>query len=350
MSKKCDVSISFLSVNAPQSGVSAFPPQSSAQHSAESVQPKADKVAGYSPDEDRNDINPGDMEFSDMEKPTVSQVNAVKVQSDTHGSSSNEAKAPQAHAKPQSSSKDTGFTTNHLAQPVAPAEPVTLAQPATSAQPFALGRPVTPAQPGAPVQPVALAQPVAPAQPVTPAQPVAPVQPVMPDEPVEPAQPVAPAQPVSLPINTIESAVGQSNGFMPQSAPLTASYNPAVATSNSASMSRYFDSPSNSPNLLPQQPYYEPPKLQAPQQNFAPHPEPKKPGPQTPASDHEKPEVSPYSAFNVSSSVYILFPSKEERKLKLSLFVPGLLIVPEHGLKNDECFLKNKLYYVTALI
>lgn len=308
MSKKYDVSISFLSVNAPQTGVSAFPPQSSAQHSAESVQPKADKVAGYSSDEDSNDISPGDMEFSDMEKPTVSQVNAVKVQSDTHGSSGNEAKAPQAHIKPQSSSKDTGFTTNHPAQPVAPAKPVTLAQPATPVQPFALGRPVTPAQPGAPVQPVA------PAQPVTPAQPVAPVQPVMPDEPVEPAQPV------SLPVHTIESAVGQSNDFMPQSAPLTASYNPPVATSNSASMSRYFDSPSNSPNLLPQQPYYEPPKLQAPQQNFAPRPEPKKPDPQTTPS--EKPEVSPYSAFNVSSSVYILF----RQKMKENLNYPYLFL------------------------
>ena len=259
-------------------------------------------MAGYSPDEDNNDIGPGDMEFSDMEKPTVPQVNVVKVQSDTHGSSGNEAKAPQAHIKPQLSSKDTSLTTNHPAQPVAPAKPVTLAQPATPAQPFALGRPVAPAQPGVPVRPVA------PAQPVTPAQPVAPVQPVMPDEPVEPPQAVAPAQSISLPVHTIESAVGQSNGFMPQSAPLTASYNPAVATSNSASMSRYFDSPSNSPNLLPQQPYYEPSKLQAPQQNFAPHEEPKKPGPQTPAS--EKPEASPYSAFHVSSSVYTLFLQK----------------------------------------
>ena len=222
---------------------------------------------------------------STAKKPTVSvQVSAVKVQSDAHGSSSNEAKAPQAHIKPQSS------TTNHPAQPVAPAKPVTLAQPATPAQPFALARPVAPAKP---------VQPVAPAQPVTPVQPVATVQPVMPDEPVEPAQPV------SLPVHTIEAAVGQSHDFMSQSAPLTASYNPAVASPNLASVSRYFDSPSNSPNLLPQQPYYEPPKLLAPQQNFAPHPEPKKPVPQTPAS--KKPEVSPYSAFNVSITEYILF-------------------------------------------
>lgn len=297
--------ISFLSVNGPQAGVLAFPPQSSVQHNVESVQPEADKVASYSPEEDNNDISPGDMEFSDMEnpstakKPTVSQVSTIKVQPDAHGSSSNEATAPQAQIKPQSPSKDTGLTTKHPAQPVAPAKPVTLVQPATPVQPFALSRPAVPAQPGAPVQPVA------PAQPVTLVKPVAPVQPVMPYEPVEPAQPVAPAQPVSLPVHTIESAVGQSNGFLPQSAPLTASYNPAVAAPKLASMSRYFDSPSNSPNLLPQQPYYEPPKLQAPQQNFAPYPETNKPGPQTPAS--EKPEASPYSAFNVSISEYILF-------------------------------------------
>ena len=278
LSKKYDVSIAFLSVNAPQTGVSAFPPQSSVQHSVESVQPEADKVASYSPEEDNNDISPGDMEFSDMEnpstakKPTVSQVSTVKVQPDAHGSSSNEATALQAHIKPQSPSKDTGLTTKHPAQPVAPAKPVTLVQPATPVQPFALSRPAVPAQPGAPVQPV------------------------------------APAQPVSLPVHTIESAVGQSNGFLPQSAPLTASYNPAVAAPKLASMSRYFDSPSNSPNLLPQQPYYEPPKLQAPQQNFAPYPETKKPGPQTPAS--EKPEVSPYSAFNVSISGIFCFSKR----------------------------------------
>ena len=276
--KKNDVSISFPSVNAPQTGVSAFPPQSSAQHSVESVQPEAAKVASYSPEEDNTDISPGDMEFSDMEntppakKPTVSQVSAGKVQSDAHGSSSNEAKAQQAHIKPQPPSKDTGLTTKHPAQPVAPA------------------------------------------QPVSPVQPVAPVQLVMPDQPVALAQPVAPAQTVSLPVHTIESTVGQSNGFMPQSAPLTASYNPAVAAPNLASMSRYFDSPSNSPNLLPQQPYYEPPKLQAPQQNFAPHPEPKKPAPKSPAS--EKPEVSPYSAFNVSISGYMPSVLSKDERLK----------------------------------
>lgn len=282
--------------------MSAFPPQSSAQHGVESVQPEAAKVASYSPEADNTDISPGDMEFSDMEntpptkKPTVSQVSAGKVQSDAHGSSSNEAKAQQAHIKPQPPSKDTGLTTKHPAQPVAPAQPV------------------SPAQLVAPVQPVAPAQPFAPAQPVTPVQPVAPVQLVMPDQPVTPAQPVAPAQTVSLPVHTIESAVGQSNGFMPQSAPLTASYNPAVAAPNLASMSRYFDSPSNSPNLLPQQPYYEPPKLQAPQQNFAPHPEPKKPAPKSPAS--EKPEVSPYSAFNVSISGYMPSVLSKDERLK----------------------------------
>lgn len=276
--KKNDVSISFPSVNAPQTGVSAFPPQSSAQHSVESVQPEAAKVASYSPEEDNTDISPGDMEFSDMEntppakKPTVSQVSAVKVQSDAHGSSNNEAKAQQTHIKPQPPSKDTGLTTKHPAQPVAPA------------------------------------------QPVSPVQPVAPVQLVMPDQPVALAQPVAPAQTVSLPVHTIESTVGQSNGFMPQSAPLTASYNPAVAAPNLASMSRYFDSSSSSPNLLPQQPYYEPPKLQAPQQNFAPHPKPKKPATKSPTS--EKPEVSPYSAFNVSISGYMPSVLSKDERLK----------------------------------
>lgn len=277
MSKTCDVSISFLSVNAPQTGAPAFPPKSSPQHSVQSVQSEADKTASYSPEEDNTDISPGDMEFSDMEspppakKPTVTQV---KAQFNAHDSSSSVAKTPQAHIKPQPPSKDAGLTTNHPVQPARPAVP------------------------DASAQPVAAVQPVAPPQLLTPVQPIASVQSVMPEQPVAPAQPVSPVQ-------TIESAVGQSNGFMPQSAPLSASYNPVAVAPNLASMSRYFDSPSNSPNLMAPQPYYEPPKPQATQQTSAPHTEPKKPGLKSPAP--EKPEVSPDSDFNVSISWYICF-------------------------------------------
>lgn len=272
MLKKCN--LKFLSLVNAQTSVSAFPPQSSAQHNVESVKPEAGKVASYSSEEGNNDISPGDMEFSDMEsplpakKPAMQQttVSAPKAQSDAHGSSSNDAKAPQVHT-PET-------------KPAA--------------------KPDKPAQPAPAAQPVAPVQAVAPAQPAMPAQPVAPVQPVTPAQPAMPAPPVAPAQPVSLPAQTIESTVGQSNGFISQSAPLTASYNPAVAAPNLASMSRYFDSPSNSPNVFAPQPYYQPmPKLQAPQQKFAPNPEPKKPAaPKNPAP--AKPAATPYAAFNVS--------------------------------------------------
>ena len=286
MSKTYDVSISFLSVNSPQTGAPAFPPKSSPQHSVQSVQPEADKTASYSPEEDNTDISPEDMEFSDMEspppakKPTVTQV---KAQSNAHDSSGSVAKTPQVHIKPQPPSKDADLTTNYPAQPARPAQPDASAQPV------------------APVQQVAAVQPVAPPQSLTPVHPIASAQSVMPEKPVAPAQPVSPVQ-------TIESAVGQSNGFMPQSAPLTASYNPVAVAPNLASMSRYFDSPSYSPNLMAPQPYYEPPKPQAPQQTSAPHTELMKFGLKSPAP--EKPEVSPYSDFNVSISWYICFAQR----------------------------------------
>lgn len=214
------------------------------------------------------------MEFSDTEnpsqttKPAVEQapVTAPKEQSDAHAPSSNDHKSPKAHAsatKPQPINKDAAQAASHPAQPVIPAQPV------------------TPVQPIAPVQPFTPVQPIAPAQPFT------------------PVQPVAPAQPVTLPVQTIESAVGQSNGFMPQAAPLTASYNPGVAAPHLASMSRYFDSQSNSPNLFAPQSYYQPmPKLQTPPQKFVAHAQPKKPSPKGPVS--VKPAVTPYTAFNVS--------------------------------------------------
>ena len=226
------------------------------------------------------------MEFSDMEspppakKPTVTQV---KAQSNAHDSSGSVAKTPQVHIKPQPPSIDAALTTNHPAQPARPAQPDASAQPV------------------APVQQVATVQPVAPPQSLTPVHPIASAQSIMPEKPVAPAQPVSPVQ-------TIESTVGQSNGFMPQSAPLTASYNPVAVAPNLASMSRYFDSPSYSPNLMAPQPYYEPPKPQAPQQTSAPHTELKKPGLKSPAP--EKPEVSPYSDFNVSISWYICFAKR----------------------------------------
>ena len=137
-----------------------------------------------------------------------------------------------------------------------------------------------------------------PAKPVTLAQPVLPAQPVALAQPVLPAQPVASVQRAAAPAQTFESVIGQSNGLMPQTAPLTASYNPGIATTNLAPMSRYFDSSSNSPNLLAPQSFYEP-MPQVPPQDIAPPTQPKKPNVKEPTPS--KPAVSPLaSAYNVS--------------------------------------------------
>ena len=276
------------------------------------MKPEAAKVSSYTSEAGNNDINPGDVEFSDEEspspakKPAVQQVteSAAKAQSDA------KAKAPQTPpsetkpaAKPvKPAQQATPAQTVAPSQSVAPAQPPAPVQPVTQPQAFAPVQPVTPAQAFAPVQPVTPAQAFAPVQPVAPIQSVAPAQTVAPVQPVAPARPAAPAQPVSHPVQTIESAVGQSNGFMPQSAPLTASYNPAVTAPDSGSMSRYFDSPSNSPNMFAPQPYYQPlPKLQTPQQKFVPKPpQPKKPAALLKKPAPAKPAVTPYAPFNVS--------------------------------------------------
>ena len=102
-----------------------------------------------------------------------------------------------------------------------------------------------------------------------------------------------------MPVQTIESAIGQQNGFLTQSAPQAASFNPGALSTKLASMSRYFDSPSSVPNSFATQPYHQPlASVQVPQQTSAPHVQPKKP--QAEAPEPVKPEVTPYAALNVS--------------------------------------------------
>ena len=244
----------FISVKATQASASVLPVQDNSKQTVESIEPYSDKVASFSSEEGNNNINQGDVEFDNMpnpsqpKKPAAIQppIIAPKTQSDAHVQASQDHKEPQGPATPQQTNKET-------------ASPVS----------------TTPAS--------------------QPAQPIAPAQPVM------PAQPVAPAQPIPSPTQTIESAIGQSNGLMSQAAPLTASYNPNIVAPNPPPVSRFFDSFSHSQSLFAPQPFSRP--LQNPQtllQAFVSPMKPKKPiikGPE-PA----KPAAAPMrAAFNVSN-------------------------------------------------
>lgn len=280
--------ISFFTVK--ETSVSAFSPQSDNQLSEQSLQPEGGQVASFSNEATDTKINPADIDFSDMasssviKKPHETQTtgSTPKTPSNDHGLSGSEVNEPQ---------KDVSAP-----KPLPKPQPVKLVTPPQPVAPSRTPKPPPPAVPAAPVVP---ALPAVPAALAVPAQPAAPAQPAVPAQPIKPFLPAAPVQPVAMPVQTIESAIGQQNGFLTQSAPQAASFNPGALSTKLASMSRYFDSPSSVPNSFATQPYHQPlASVQVPQQTSAPHVQPKKP--QAEAPEPVKPEVTPYAALNVS--------------------------------------------------
>ncbi|XP_022781681.1 proteoglycan 4-like isoform X1 [Stylophora pistillata] len=243
-----------------ETSVSAFSPQSNNQLSGQSVQPKGGQVVSFSTDASDTKINPADIDFIDMESPSSMK----KPETQTSGSS---PKTP---------------SSGHGNDVIEPQKDVSAPKPPPRQQPAKL---------------VASHQPVAPPQPPKPTQlAIASVQ-AVPAQPVKPFLPAAPAQPITMPFQTMETGIGQQNGFLTQSAPLAVSYSPNALSPNLASMSRYFNSPSSVLSSFATQPYHQPlPSVQAPQQNFVPHAQPKKPQPKAP--ELVKPEVTPNTAFN----------------------------------------------------
>ena len=130
-----------------------------------------------------------------------------------------------------------------------------------------------------------------------PNKPVQPVKPAMPDKPVLPARPVAPLQPVSPPAQMIEAAFAQSNGLVPQAAPLTASYNPSVVSPTSSSLSRYLESPVDTQNLIAMQSFSRPVPPQT-QQAFAPFGQQKRP-------NFKEPELAKPLVTSTSDAVHV---------------------------------------------
>ena len=220
-----------------------LPPQTSSQ---QSVEPVSTKIASYSSEE--GNTKNKDMELNDLPTPstpnkpvTYQPPNTFSTLSNAHAPVSNDFKASQAQSKMQQTNK--GATSGTL--------------------PLSVNQVPEPAKPALPVRPVATVQPVAPP-----------------------------------PMHTVASLLGQSNGLMSQSAPLTASYNPSISAPNASPLSRYFYPSSNAPGLFPPQSFYQP-FPQKPLQAAASPSTPKKLDDKLEPSA-AKPEVAPISApYNV---------------------------------------------------
>lgn len=124
-----------------------------------------------------------------------------------------------------------------------------------------------------------------------------PNKPVQPVKPAMPGKPVLPARPVSPPAQVIEAAFAQSNGLVPQAAPLTASYNPSVVSPTLSSVSRYFESPVDTQNLIAMQSFSRPVPSQT-QQAFAPFGQPKR-------LNLKEPELAKQLVTSTSAAVHV---------------------------------------------